>query len=91
MHAAEPTSFLRGNVVAVVSLQPVLAGKSQISYQMLGILSSSNRERASPPSTEISVLTFVVQNTMKTANKITARKQQPHLINLGNTHSIGVC
>ena len=31
------------------------------SYQMLRILSLSDRERASPPSTEISVLTFVVK------------------------------
>ena len=34
-------------------------------YQMLGILSFSNRERALPPSTEIAELTFVVKkNTM---------------------------
>ena len=73
------TSF-RENVVA-----------AKTSYQLLGILSFSDRERASPPSTEISVLTFVVQSIMKKANKITARKQQPYLINLGNTHSTGVC
>ena len=30
------------------------------SYQMLGILSFSDRERATPPSTELSKLTFVV-------------------------------
>ena len=34
---------------------------AKISYQMLGILSFSDRERASPPSTEISVLTLVVK------------------------------
>ena len=33
------------------------------SYQMLRILSLSDRERASPPSTEISVLTFVVKKS----------------------------
>ena len=35
------------------------------SYQMLGILSLSDRERASPPSTEISVLTLVVKKSTK--------------------------
>ena len=35
-------------------------------YQMLGILSFSDRESALPPSTEISELTFVVKkSTMK--------------------------
>ena len=38
----------------------VMAKKS---YQMLGILSLSDRERASPPSTEISVLTLVVKKS----------------------------
>ena len=39
---------------------------AKTSYQMLGILSFSDQERASPPSTEISVLTFVVKkSTMK--------------------------
>ena len=39
---------------------------AKTSYQMLGILSLSDRERALPPSTEISELTFVVKkSTMK--------------------------
>ena len=37
------------------------------SYQMLGILSFSNRERALPPSMEISELTFVVKKKYKEA------------------------
>ena len=36
---------------------------TKTSYQMLGILSFSDRERASSPSTDISVLTFVVKKT----------------------------
>ena len=36
---------------------------AKISYQMLGILSFSDRERASPPSTEISALTLVVKKS----------------------------
>lgn len=35
---------------------------AKASYQMLGSLSFSGRERALPPSKEISVLTFVVKN-----------------------------
>ena len=39
---------------------------AKTSYQMLGILSLSDRERALSPSTEISVLTFVMKkSTMK--------------------------
>ena len=38
---------------------------AKISYQMLGILSLSDRERASPPSTEISVLTLVAKKSTK--------------------------
>ena len=39
---------------------------AEASYLMLGILSFSDRERALPPATEISVLTFVVKkSTMK--------------------------
>ena len=39
---------------------------AKTSYQKLGILSLSDRERALPPSTEISELTFVVKkSTMK--------------------------
>ena len=64
MHLREPTSFWRENVVAVVSLlrsfsENVVVAKT--SYQMLGILSFSDRERALPPTTEISVLTLVVK------------------------------
>ena len=40
---------------------------AKVSYQMLGILSLSDRERASPPSTEISVLTLVVKTKYKDA------------------------
>ena len=36
---------------------------AKTSYQMLGILSFSNRERALPPSTEITELTFVVKKS----------------------------
>ena len=36
---------------------------AKTSYQMLGILSFSDRERALPPSTEISELTFAVKNS----------------------------
>ena len=52
-------------MVAVVNLLRVLARKNIVmaktSYQMLGILSFSDRERALPPSTEIRELTFVVK------------------------------
>ena len=34
---------------------------AKTNYQMLGILSFSDRERVLPPSTEISELTFVVK------------------------------
>ena len=44
------TSSFKENVVA------------KTSYQMLGILSLSDREKALLPSTEIGVLTFVVKN-----------------------------
>ena len=44
------TSSFRENVVM-----------AKVSYQMLGILSLSDRKRASPPSTEISVLTLAVK------------------------------
>ena len=40
------------------------------SYQMLRILSLSDRERASPPSTEISVLTFVVKKSTTTLSAV---------------------
>ena len=36
---------------------------SKASYQMLGILSFSDREMALPPSTEVSELTFVVKKS----------------------------
>ena len=45
------TSFSKNAVVA----------NSKASYQMLGILSFSDREMALSPSTEISELTFVVK------------------------------
>ena len=38
---------------------------AKVSYQMLGILSLSDRKRASPPSTEISVLTLAVKKSTK--------------------------
>ena len=75
-NARQLTSFWRENVVAVASLLRVLARislwrKQVIGYhlqmnadprhQILGILSFSDRERTLPPSTEISVLTFVVR------------------------------
>ena len=53
-HRHSITSFRENVVVA------------KTSYQMLEILSFSDRERALPPSTEISELTFVVKkSTMK--------------------------
>ena len=36
---------------------------AKVSYQMFGILSLSDRKRASPPSTEISVLTLVMKKS----------------------------
>ena len=71
MHAREPPSFWRENVVAVVSLPRVLASmswwrKQVIKFdQMLQIFSFSDLERAQPPSMEISVLTLVVKNSTK--------------------------
>ena len=50
-HRHSTTTFSENVVVA------------KTSYQMLGILSFSNREWALPPSTEISELTFVVENS----------------------------
>ena len=47
------TSFSENTVVV----------NSKASYQMLGILSFSDREIALPPSTEISELTFVVKKS----------------------------
>ena len=38
---------------------------AKTSYQMLGISSFSDRERALPPSTEISVLIFVVKKVQR--------------------------
>ena len=79
-HARELTSFWRENVVAVASLLRVLARislwrKQVIGYhlqmnadprhQILGILSFSDRERTLSPSTEISVLTFVLRKRKK--------------------------
>ena len=53
MHAREPTSFWRENVIAIVILLRVLARiyvvVAETSYQMLEILSFSDRERALPP------------------------------------------
>ena len=43
---------------------------AKTSYQMLGILSFSDRERALPPSTEISELTFVVKNSTMTLSGV---------------------
>ena len=75
-HARELTSFWWENVVAVASLLRVLARISlwrkqvigyhlqmnaDLRHQILGILSFSDRERTLPPSTEISVLTFVMR------------------------------
>ena len=51
----------------------VIAKKS---YQMLGILSFSERERASPPSTEISALTLVVKKKYKDAFRDMCFKEQ---------------
>ena len=48
-HGHSTTSFSENVVVA------------KTSYQMLGILSFSDLERASPPSTEINQLTFAVK------------------------------
>ena len=65
MRTCEPASFWRENGVAVVILLAVSFSENVVvagtSYQMLGILSFSVRERALPSSTEISELTFVVK------------------------------
>ena len=65
MHTRKRASFWRENVVAVVILLATSLSENVVvagtSYQMLGILSFSERERALPSSTEISVLTFVVK------------------------------
>ena len=84
MRTREPASFLRENVVAVLILLATSLNENVVfagtSYQMLGILSFSDRERASPPSTEISALTFVVKkkSTMKLSGvsifRVQARK-----------------
>ena len=79
VHLREPTSFWRENVVAVVSLlrsfsENVVVAKT--SYQMLGILSFSDRERAlKPPSTEISALTLVVKKYNKVFRGVCFREQ----------------
>ena len=57
--AYEPRSFWRENVIAVVISttrfsENALVANSKASYQMLGILSFSDRERALPPLAEIS-------------------------------------
>ena len=63
MGAHGPTSFWREKVIAIVILpndnENAIVAKT--SYQMLGILSFSNPERAFPPSMEISTHTFVVK------------------------------
>ena len=65
MRTRKRASFWRENVVAVVILLATSLSENVVvlgtSYQMLGILSFSERERALPSSTEISVLTFVVK------------------------------
>ena len=65
MRTREPASFWRENVVAVVILLATSLSENVVvagtSYQMLGILSFSERERALPSSTEISILTLVVK------------------------------
>ena len=56
-------------MVAIVILLRVLARiyvvVAETSYQMLEILSFSDREMALPPSAEISVLTFMVKKRTK--------------------------
>ena len=53
---------------------------AKISYQMLEILSFSDRERASPPSTEITVLTLVVKiSTMKLLRVYILKKRRQNL------------
>ena len=53
---------------------------AKISYQMLEILSFSDRERASPPSTEITVLTLVVKiSTMKLFRVYILKKRRQNL------------
>ena len=64
MHGREPTSFSRENAIAAViptSCFSDFVVVAKTSHHMLGVLSLSDRERASPPATEISVLTFVVK------------------------------
>ena len=65
MRTRETASFWRENVVAVLILLATSLSENVVvtgtSYEMLGILSFSDRERALPSSTEISVLTFEVK------------------------------
>ena len=56
-HRHSTTSFSENIVVATTS------------YQMLGILSFSERERALPPLTEISELTFVLKKNYNDASR----------------------
>ena len=57
-HRHSTTSF-RENIVL-----------AKTSYQMLGLLSFSNRERALSPSTEIAELTFVVKKSTMTLSGV---------------------
>ena len=66
MRAREPASFWRGKCDSrrhstTNFSENVVVAKT--SYQMLGILLLSDRARASPPSTEISELIFVVKES----------------------------
>ena len=49
---------------------------AKTSYQMLGILSFSDRERALPPSTEISELTFVVKKSTMRLSGVSIFRQE---------------
>ena len=49
---------------------------AKTSYQMLGILSFSDRERVLPPSTEISKLTFVVKKSTMMLSGVSFFREQ---------------
>ena len=63
-HRHSTTTFSENVVVA------------KTSYQMLGILSFSNQERALPPSTEITELTIVVEKSTIVLSGVSSFREQ---------------
>ena len=92
----ESTSFWRENLVAVVSLLRVLARMSQqrkqvVKCQKFYNFSLSDQERASPPSAEISLLTFVVKKgTVKLSGVSICRSLLTFVVKKGTVKLSGV-